>query len=75
MKLHPKLTDDVICEAVERRMLTLDNPGFCNACGREHHNCEPDMRRGTCESCGARAVYGADELLFTLPVIRWQTPQ
>lgn len=66
MKLHHTLTEAVICEAVERRMTTLDNPGFCIDCGLEHHSCEPDMRKGTCESCGARAVYGADELLFSL---------
>lgn len=67
MKLHPSLTQDVICDAVERHMTTLDNPGFCIACGLEHEGCEPDMRKGRCEACGSRTVYGADELLLSLP--------
>jgi hypothetical protein len=27
---------------------------------------QPDMRRGKCEACGKRAVYGADELLLEM---------
>ena len=38
--------------------------GFCIACGLEHMEIEPDARRYPCESCGERAVYGAQELLF-----------
>lgn len=32
LKLHPSLTSEVVCAAVERRLATLDNPGFCIAC-------------------------------------------
>jgi hypothetical protein len=39
--------------------------GFCTACGEwTCGGCEPDARRYECESCGERAVYGAQELLF-----------
>jgi hypothetical protein len=65
MKLHPSITAGRVCDAVERRMTTLDNPGFCIACGEEADGCEPDARRYKCEACGERAVYGADELLTT----------
>lgn len=64
LKLHPSLTLAVICEAVERRMTGLDNPGFCIECGHEQDGCEPDAREYECESCGEAAVYGADELLI-----------
>jgi len=29
MKMHKSITADLIMDAVERRMITLDNPGFC----------------------------------------------
>jgi hypothetical protein len=61
---HPSLTDDVIFDAAEREMLTLDNPGFCLICGEEAMGVEPDAREYTCESCGAPQVYGAQELLL-----------
>jgi hypothetical protein len=64
MKIHPSITDDRIVEACERRLYTLDNPGFCLACGIEAEGVEPDARRYQCEACGEHAVYGADELLF-----------
>lgn len=63
-KIHESVTADRVCEAVERHMTTLDNPGFCIACGEEAEGCEPDARRYRCDSCGARAVYGAEELLI-----------
>lgn len=64
MKRHPSITLAVLEDAVARRMTTLDNPGFCIACGVEAGGCEPDAQRYRCEACGARAVYGADELLI-----------
>ena len=67
MKLHKSLTYTVIADAVERRMTTLDNPGFCIACGLECDGCEPDAREYECEACGSLTVYGADELLWELP--------
>lgn len=60
----PNLTEEVIMDAVERRMTTLDNPGFCLECGNEQGGCEPDARRYECEACGAKQVYGADELMM-----------
>jgi len=64
MKMHKSLTLDVLVNAVERRMTTLDNPGFCIACGNEQGGCEPDARKYECEACGEKQVYGADELLL-----------
>lgn len=66
MKIHPKITADRVVEAVERGMSSLDNPGFCIACGDEAEGCEPDARKYRCESCGAHAVFGAEELLMYL---------
>ena len=64
MKMHKDITLAKIAEAVERRMSSLDNPGFCIACGTEADGCEPDAREYECECCGEMAVYGADELLM-----------
>lgn len=36
--------------------------GFCLACGETQSGVEPDARQYRCESCGARKVYGAEEL-------------
>ena len=66
MKLHPSLTPERILEAVQREATTLDDPGFCIACGEEADGCEPDARGYECESCGQHAVYGAQELLLRL---------
>lgn len=64
MKMHDSITVERITEAAERAMTSLDNPGFCTACGEEADECEPDAREYKCESCGAHAVYGAEELLM-----------
>ena len=63
---HKSLTDDVIADACERRMLTLDNPGFCLICGHESEGVEPDARNYECESCGAEQVFGAEELMLMI---------
>jgi hypothetical protein len=55
-----KLDLDEIMAACE----SGDNMGFCTACGAEAYGVEPDARRYECEECGARAVYGAEELLI-----------
>jgi predicted RNA-binding Zn-ribbon protein involved in translation (DUF1610 family) len=47
--------------AIEFRILSDDNGGYCLACGQEAYGVEPDARGYTCEDCGAEAVYGADE--------------
>ena len=41
-----------------------DYTGFCLACGDDAYGVEPDARRYECESCGAMAVYGAEEVLM-----------
>lgn len=66
IKMHPSITAERVCEAVEREMSSLDNPGFCLACGEEADGCEPDARNYECEYCGARRVFGAGELLMYL---------
>jgi predicted RNA-binding Zn-ribbon protein involved in translation (DUF1610 family) len=66
MKLHPTLTRERITEAAERRLRSLDNPGFCTACGIEAEGVEPDAEAYECEACGEPAVYGAEELLIRL---------
>ena len=63
---HKNLTDEVIADAVERRMTSLDNPGFCLVCGNEADGCEPDACNYLCEACGAEQVFGADELLVMI---------
>jgi hypothetical protein len=64
LTVHKAITAEVVMEAVERHNVSLDDPGFCISCGFEQDGCEPDMRKGTCESCGEEAVYGAEELLL-----------
>ncbi len=44
--------------------LTENYGGFCIECGDQAYGVEPDARRYQCESCGANAVYGAEELLI-----------
>lgn len=62
MKIHKDVTLDRVMEAVEQD----DNLGFCIECGAEAYGVEPDARKYECESCGEKAVYGAEELLIHL---------
>ena len=64
--MHKSLTLERIMEAVARQTTTLDNPGFCKACGNEQDGCEPDAREYECEACGEPEVYGAAELLMEM---------
>lgn len=66
MKIHPSITIDRVTEAVERQHASLDNPGFCIACGEDAEECEPDARGYECEHCGLMKVYGAEELLMMM---------
>jgi hypothetical protein len=66
VKIHADVTVDAIVAAAGRRSTTLDNPGFCIACGCEAEGVEPDAREYECEACGTDAVYGAEELLLYL---------
>ena len=64
MILHRSITEDRVKDAVERRLNSLDNPGFCIACGAEASGCEPDACEYECEACGEDAVYGAEEIFM-----------
>ncbi len=64
MKMHKSITVDRVIEAVERGRKTLDNPGFCIACGEDAEGREPDARNYKCKCCEKRAVFGAEELLY-----------
>jgi predicted RNA-binding Zn-ribbon protein involved in translation (DUF1610 family) len=64
LTMHSSITIDRIMEACERRSTSLDNPGFCIACGAEVEGVEPDACQYECEACGEHAVYGAEELLI-----------
>lgn len=61
---HKDITDQAIQEACARRLSSLDNPGFCLACGAEVEGIEPDAEDGECEICGAEEVCGAEEILM-----------
>jgi hypothetical protein len=65
-RIHKAITLDRVWDAVDRHNTSLDNPGFCLACGEEADNCEPDARKYECEHCGAHEVYGAEELLMMM---------
>ena len=57
-------TFNEVADAIHRQETGTDNPGFCLACGEEQEGCEPDARGYECESCGARKVFGASEVLL-----------
>ena len=69
---HPSITPSRVVDAARRRVMTLDNPAFCLACGNEQEGGEPD-----CKACGEPRVFGAEELMvqvnavnrFKIPVI------
>jgi hypothetical protein len=61
---HPSITIERVMKAVEFEMFTLEDPGFCLACGEEASGCEPDARNYLCENCGKLEVFGAKELLL-----------
>ena len=62
--IHPSVTIERVIDGVHREMETLDNPGFCIACGEEADGCEPDASCYRCDYCDEKAVYGAAELLL-----------
>jgi hypothetical protein len=66
MKVHETITLERVQDAVLRRLGTLDNPGFCIACGGEVEGIEPDARRYPCAACQLDTVFGANELLIEL---------
>ncbi len=64
--MHKSITTERVLEAAKRQMFGMDNPGFCTSCGEEAEGCEPDARGYECESCGERAVCGAEELMMEM---------
>lgn len=66
IEVHQSVTVQAVSDAVMRRMTTLDDPGFCIACGLEVGGVEPDARQYECEACGEPTVYGADDLLLEM---------
>jgi hypothetical protein len=50
---------------IMRAIESGESVGFCKECGHEHDGVEPDARNYKCESCGALAVYGAEEMLIS----------
>jgi hypothetical protein len=64
--MHPSITDERVIEAVERSHTSLDNPGFCLACGADAYECEPDAECYKCEECGEHKVYGAEQILMMI---------
>lgn len=64
MRIHSSITNERLLAAVESQFTTLDNPGFCIACGVEQGGCEPDAECYQCEACGAHKVYGTEQLLI-----------
>jgi hypothetical protein len=64
--IHSSITSERVIEAVERELITLDDPGFCLACGAETDGCEPDAEQYACDTCGEAAVYGAAEILIAI---------
>lgn len=57
------MTKRFTLEQVEEIILGDNNIGFCIKCGAERDGCEPDAQKYKCEECGAKAVYGAEQIL------------
>lgn len=66
LKWHASITDEVVLDACERQNMTLDNPGFCLACGVEAGGCDPDAEDYECEACGEHEVQGCCNLLLEI---------
>ena len=66
MRIHKKVTLRRIIAAVEDAHSSLNDPGFCIACGASADGVEPDAEHYECEACGEAAVYGAEQLLLIL---------
>lgn len=48
----------------EYREVSEDNGGYCLACGEHAYGVEPDASNYECEACGAKEVFGAEQLLI-----------
>jgi predicted RNA-binding Zn-ribbon protein involved in translation (DUF1610 family) len=53
-----------LIKAMESNNADRSYIGFCLGCGEEIDNCESDTRGYTCDNCGEKKVYGAEEVLI-----------
>jgi hypothetical protein len=63
---HPSVTPARLRAAVEENANGAEDVRFCIVCGTQHPGDATTPWHLHCRSCGAYAVYGADELLFSL---------
>ena len=61
-EIHKSITTDRILEVLEDH--DDEMRGCCVSCGEDAYSVEPDAERYRCESCGVKAVYGAEQLLL-----------
>jgi hypothetical protein len=66
MIVHPSVTLTRLRAAMEENSNGAEDVKFCTVCGAQHTGVAPSTWHLHCRSCGAYAVYGADELLFSL---------
>lgn len=63
-KLHPAITPVRIHHAAYKTLTTLNTIGFCVSCGEVAFDADAEARELICDVCGAKAVYGAEQLMF-----------
>jgi len=61
--MHESVTVERVMEILEGGSYGV---GICLACGEDTDGVEPDACGYKCEACGARKVYGAEEVLMTI---------
>jgi hypothetical protein len=64
--LHPSVTPARLRAAMEENSNRAEEVKFCTVCGAQHTGDALTTWHLHCRSCGAYAVYGAGELLFSL---------
>jgi hypothetical protein len=64
--IHPSVTLPRVRAAMERSSRSAEDVRFCIVCGVQHTQDAPAIWHLHCKACGAYAVYGANELLFSL---------
>jgi hypothetical protein len=65
-KIHSSVTVDRVMAAVETSTFGDEMIGICLECGSDQSPVEPDARNYNCEACGAKRVFGAEELLMRM---------
>ena len=64
--IHPSVTLPRVRAAVVKSSSSTADVRFCTVCGVQHTADAPAILHLHCHSCGAYAVYGAEELLYSL---------